>query len=66
MSRKDKIESIGEQLDGLEFSEVMYILSVLASEVAIQAGMSRDALLQGIGFTYDMIKQLDETESNEQ
>lgn len=66
MSRKDKIESIGEQLDGLEFSEVMYILSVLASEVAIQAEMSRDALLQGIGFTYDMIKQLEETESNEQ
>ena len=60
------IESIGEQLDGLEFPEVLYVLSTLSAEVAIQCGMSREGLLHGMGFTYDMIKQLDETESNDQ
>lgn len=64
--RFDLIESIGEKLDGLEMAEVMYILSTLSAEVAIQWGMSRESLLQGMGFTYDMLKQLDETESNEQ
>lgn len=64
--RSKLIESIGEQLDGLEFPEVLYVLSTLSAEVAIQCGMSREGLLQGMGFTYDMLKQLDETESNEQ
>ena len=64
--RFNLIESIGEKLDGLEMAEVMYILSTLSAEVAIQWGMSREGLLHGMGFTYDMIKQLDETESNEQ